>query len=163
MRNTRSRSLKYNSIQTFVFTIMVLLSFFGTACAKNIEAVDISGPCPQDRKTAQAPKSLYSKTNPVPPTAENFKLGKQLYQEKAKPIACKYCHGEKGNGMGDPDFESTPAARNFTCKETMNKIPDGQLFWVIRNGSPNTAMPLFSDLSDEQTWQLVHYIRQFSQ
>ncbi len=162
MLKKRSRSIKYDSIQTFVFTMMGLLLFFGTACAKNIEVVDASGPCPQDRKTADAPNSIYSKTNPVPPTAENIKFGEQLYQQKAKPIACKYCHGEKGDGMGDPDFESTPPARNFTCTETMNKIPDGQLFWVIKNGSPNTAMPLFSDLKDEQIWQLVHYIRQFS-
>ncbi len=143
---------------------MAALLFLGTACAENIEAVDVSGfSCPQDRKTAKAPGSEYSKPNPLPATSENIKLGELLYQQKAMPIACKYCHGEKGSGTGDPDFASTPPARNFACAETMHKISDGQLFWVIRNGSANTSMFAFGDLSDEDVWQLVLYTRQFAQ
>ena len=41
----------------------------------------------------------------------------------------------------------------------MNGIPDGQLFWIIRYGSPDTAMPPSNTLSDEQVWQLVNYLR----
>ncbi len=41
----------------------------------------------------------------------------------------------------------------------MESIPDGQLFWIIRNGSAGTGMPAFSDLGDEQIWQLVHFLR----
>ncbi|NIP99686.1 MAG: cytochrome C, partial [Nitrospinaceae bacterium] len=41
-------------------------------------------------------------------------------------------------------------------------IPDGQMFWIIKNGSPGTRMPAFGNLSDEQIWQLVLYIRQFA-
>jgi len=41
----------------------------------------------------------------------------------------------------------------------MNEIPDGQLYWVIKNGSPGTGMMSFAGLPDEQVWQLVHYIR----
>ena len=41
----------------------------------------------------------------------------------------------------------------------MNGIPDGQLFWIVRNGSPGTSMPDFRGLSDEQIWQLVLHLR----
>jgi len=45
----------------------------------------------------------------------------------------------------------------------MDSLPDGQLFWIIQNGSPGTAMPAFKGLADEQIWQLIHYIRHFSE
>lgn len=55
-----------------------------------------------------------------------------------------------------------PPPRNFACKETVNGIPDGQLFWIIRNGSPGTAMPSFEELTDEQIWQLVLFLRELA-
>lgn len=118
--------------------------------------------CPQARKTRSAPVKFLNMKNPIPPSATNLKAGKVLYQGKATPIACNTCHGINGDGNGDPDFQSHPSARNFTCKKTMELLPDGQLFWVIKNGSKNTSMFSFSDLSNNQVWQLIHYIRQFS-
>ena len=150
----------YSIYGLLIFAAVFLFS--GAACSRNMEAVDNSGPCPQERNTARAPDSAYSKANPLPATPETIQAGELLYQQKAAPIACKYCHGEKGDGQGDPDFAGNPPARNFACAETMNKISDGQLFWVIKNGSPNTSMPAFSGLSEEQAWQLVRYIRQFA-
>lgn len=126
------------------------------------ESKQVSGECPQKRNTPRAPSALYHRTNPLKPTAENLEKGKTLYQQTAKPLACKFCHGENGDGQGDPDFASTPPARNFTCAAQMNAIPDGQLFWVIQNGSPGTAMPAHPDLSENEMWQLVLYIRGFS-
>ena len=120
------------------------------------------GECPQTRKTPTAPKQFLVMKNPLPLNAETLKAGEALFQKQALPITCKTCHGVKGNGKGEPDFESTPAARNFTCVKTMETLTDGQLFWIIRNGSPNTSMFGFPDLSDKQVWQLVHYIRQFA-
>jgi mono/diheme cytochrome c family protein len=117
--------------------------------------------CPQTRKTPTAPQNYLSLQNPLPLNEKNLQSAEKLFQEKAKPIACKFCHGVTGNGEGDPDFESTPSARNFACAATMDILPDGQLFWAIRNGSKNTSMFSFSDLSDNQIWQLVHYIRAF--
>ncbi|GJL79560.1 MAG: hypothetical protein NPINA01_25490 [Nitrospinaceae bacterium] len=134
----------------------------GTVSADTVQAVDVSSACPQKRKTPKAPVKEYSRVNPLPGTPENIKAGEQIFLKKATPIACQFCHGVKGDSKGDPDFESKPAARNFTCSEMMEAIPDGQLFWVIKNGSPNTAMPAFSDLSEESVWQVIHYIRQFA-
>jgi hypothetical protein len=44
----------------------------------------------------------------------------------------------------------------------MAQISDGQLFWIIKNGSVGTSMPEFTDLSDKSIWQLIIYIREFS-
>ena len=148
---------RYSARCAGIFLIVFLL-IAGTACAQTLQAVDVSSECPQKRKTPKAPENIYTRSNPLAQTIENISLGEQSFQ-KASPIPCKTCHGLKGNGAGDPDFESTPPARNFTCSETMKVIPDGQLFWVIKNGSPKTSMPAFTDLSDEAVWQLVHYIR----
>lgn len=128
----------------------------------------LSGPvsaaeeCPQKRKTPTAPSNFLKMKNPVPLNDATLKAGESIFQLQGKPIACKVCHGEKGNGVAESDFESTPTPRNFACAQTMRTISDGQLFWIIRNGSPNTSMFAFPSLSDDQVWQLVHYIRRFS-
>jgi len=44
----------------------------------------------------------------------------------------------------------------------MNALPDGQLFWVIQNGSPGTGMLAFKGLKDEQIWQIILYIRELA-
>ena len=85
------------------------------------EQVASTEDCPQARKTPSAPEAIGNQANPVFASDISLQTGKKLY-ENAAPLACKLCHGEQGNGKGDPDFESTPAARNFTCAPTMNKI-----------------------------------------
>jgi mono/diheme cytochrome c family protein len=79
--------------------------------------------------------------------------------ETAKPLACMNCHGAKGNGAGALGAGLIPPPRNFTCGTTMKDIPDGQLFWIVKNGSPGTGMMPFSGLSDDEVWQLIHYLR----
>lgn len=118
--------------------------------------------CPQKRTTPTAPQVFLKLKNPVPLNDKTLKAGEKIFQLQGKPITCKTCHGEKGDGIAESGFESTPPPRNFTCAETMEALPDGQLFWIIRNGSPNTSMFAFPGLSDDQVWQLVHYIRRFS-
>jgi hypothetical protein len=52
-----------------------------------------------------------------------------------------------------------PSARNFAGAATVECIPDGQLLWIIKNGSSGTAIPPFDYLNDEEIWQLVIYLR----
>jgi mono/diheme cytochrome c family protein len=117
------------------------------------------GVCPQPRKTAKAPQEFLLKTNPLPATADSVNAGKALFQQSAQPVACAMCHGNKGDGQGFMGAALVPPPRNFTCETMMKDIPDGQLFWIIKNGSPGTGMMSFAGLPDEQVWQLIHYIR----
>lgn len=116
------------------------------------------GLCVQPRKTAKAPDDFLSKTNPLSSSAA-VKAGKELFLKTAQPVACVMCHGEQGDGKGLMGAALVPPPRNFTCGAMMKDIPDGQLFWVIKNGSPGTGMLAFGGLPDEQVWQLIHYIR----
>jgi mono/diheme cytochrome c family protein len=101
--------------------------------------------------------------NPLSASKANVNAGKNLFQETVQPLACKQCHGEQGDGQGPLGGGLIPAPRNFTCGQTMNDISDGQLFWVIKKGSPGTGMMAFAGLPDEQVWQLIQYIRTLAQ
>lgn len=118
-----------------------------------------SGVCPQPRKTVKAPGEVLSKTNPLPASGDMVEAGKALFQQTAQPVACAMCHGNKGDGQGFMGAGLIPQPRNFTCGAMMKDIPDGQLFWIIKNGSPGTGMMSFAGLPDERVWQLIHYIR----
>ena len=118
--------------------------------------------CGQDRKTTHAPAPIYQQPNPLSPTPENLAAGEVLYQKAAKPLACAKCHGEEGKGSGTMAKGMNPSPRDFTCSAMMKDLPDGQLFWVIKNGSKGTGMMPFATLTDDQIWQLILYIRKFS-
>ena len=122
-----------------------------------------SGVCPQPRKTAKAPADFLSKTNPFPNSDATIQAGKTLFLQTAQPVACAMCHGDKGNGQGFMGAGLIPPPRNFTCGSMMKDIPDGQLFWIIKNGSPGTGMMSFAGLPDEQVWELIHYVRSLGQ
>lgn len=117
--------------------------------------------CPQPRFTGQAPAELYARINPLEPSRGNRNAGRKLYHRLSNP-ACSVCHGEKGEGNGQLAEQFDPRPRNFACAATIDGIPDGQLHWIIQNGSPGTAMPPFGYLSDEEIWQLVIYLRYLS-
>jgi len=152
-------------------SLLLIFSLFFFACSSSavetkaeepVQIAQAKGKCPQPRKTPDAPAKYKGLSNPQPAEGGNLDAGKTLYQKTAKPFVCSTCHGADGSGMGDPDFESTPAARNFTCGKTMQSLSDGQLFWIIKNGSPNTSMPAHSNLTESDIWNLVLYIRKFS-
>jgi len=117
------------------------------------------GACVQPRKTTKAPEDFLTRTSPLPSSTSTIRAGKELFLRTAQPAACVMCHGEQGDGKGLMGAALVPPPRNFTCGMMMREIPDGQLFWIIKNGSMGTGMMAFSGLSDDQVWQLIHYIR----
>lgn len=141
----------------------------------------VAGRCPQPRETERAPDTYYVRTNPLPGTVENLERGRLLYQRDARPAPCASCHGADGGGQGPAGRDLVPPPRNFTCADTMRRIPDGQLYWVIERGSGTfhlparqaaqeierpgrgtrfTAMRAYrEDLSETDIWQIIMYIR----
>ena len=117
--------------------------------------------CPQPRFTGPAPPEFLERTNPRPADAPSGD-GERIYQGRGSGISCAKCHGEKGDGKGPMSHMFDPRPRNFQCAATVNGIPDGQLFWIIRYGSPGTSMPPHPKLSDDQIWQVVSYLRRLS-
>ena len=121
------------------------------------------GICPQPRFTTKAPDDIFNLKNPLEPTQRNLDEGEALFRVDAQPTACKVCHGVTGNGMGMMAPGLNPAPRNFTCAETMQDISDGQMFWVIKNGSRKTGMPAYPELTEQQVWMLVLHLRRLAQ
>lgn len=105
-----------------------------------------------------------SVTNPLPATPETIAKGKTLFEGKA---FCRACHGQDGKGILGPDIEpgslKGPLPRNFTDKAWQARRTDGELFWILKNGSPGTDMGSFVPLvvTEEEAWQLVLYVRSF--
>ncbi len=145
-----------NRIRVAIWTLLLALMIAvpGHAAHRNPPAAE----CPQPRFTGTAPEAIYSLTNPLKSSRSNRRAGRALYEEALQP-ACADCHGKKGEGNGQLAGQFDPRPRNFACRETINGISDGQLYWIVKNGSPGTAMPPFDFLEEEEIWQLVLYLR----
>jgi mono/diheme cytochrome c family protein len=122
-----------------------------------VNSAQAGAECPQPRKTKVAPSNVAKLDKTGGADVAN---GKKLYEKTAKPMACKNCHGDKGDGAGKLGAALKPKPRNFTCAETMKDISAGQMFWVIKNGSPGTGMaPHGKTLKDNEIWDVIKYIR----
>ena len=139
------------------FSLMVSLTAYAALAGRTANAAD-PGQCPQPRFTGKAPEEYLSRTNPV--SAESgAKAGEALFLGGQRSANCSICHGREGDGKGSLASQFDPPPRNFRCAQTIEGVPDGQLFWIIRFGSPGTAMPSHPRLSDEQVWQIVAFVR----
>lgn len=108
-------------------------------------------------------ESARAVTNPLPTTAELLQKGKALFEGKA---FCRACHGADGKGLGmDLDYSTFkgPLPRNFTDRMWQQARTDGELFWILKNGSPGTDMASFIPLvlTEEEAWQVLMYVRSF--
>lgn len=102
--------------------------------------------------------------NPLPATGETIEKGKTLFHGKA---FCVTCHGKDGKGFGgdiEPGTLKGPLPRNFTDREWQAVRTDGELFWILKNGSKGTAMASFVPriLTEEEAWQVLRYVRTFA-
>lgn len=87
--------------------------------------------------------------------------GKKLYEGKGQ---CSLCHGVNGKGDGPAaHMHGIHPPRNFTDCSFQKEREDGELFWIIKNGSPNTGMKSLipSMLTEEEGWKIVAYLRSF--
>ena len=94
-------------------------------------------------------------TNPLPASEETIATGKALFEHN-----CDFCHGATGLGDGKvaPFLGTTP--KDLTSSQ-MGSRSDGEFFLAISRGSG--SMPSFRvELSLEQRWALVHYVRTLS-
>jgi mono/diheme cytochrome c family protein len=99
-------------------------------------------------------------TSPWPESPEIIEKGKALYEGKG---SCVTCHGTTGRGDGPGGAGLDPSPRNFHHHGFWRHRTDGEIFWVIKHGSPGTGMIGFgSMLSDEEMWSIIQYERSFA-
>ena len=116
----------------------------------------------RDIKMPRAPAESSNLKNPFSHTPDIVAQGEAIYQGKG---TCFTCHGVTGKGDGPAGLELRPRPRDFTNPKFHELRTDGELFWVIRNGSSGTRMFSYSPsvITEEETWMVIHYLRTLPQ
>jgi alcohol dehydrogenase (cytochrome c) len=87
--------------------------------------------------------------NPFAANPDASTAGRKIYD-----AACQGCHGGEAHGSDRaPALGGAPAHGNA----------DGEIFQNIRAGIRGTAMPPFGQLTADQIWQVVSYIRSLAE
>ena len=94
--------------------------------------------------------------SPYPVTPERIEAGRKIYFGVG---FCVTCHSKDGTGVNLPGHPS----RDFTDAKWQKLRTDGELMWVLKNGSPGTGMPIRvgTDINEEDGWNVIQFIRTF--
>ena len=100
---------------------------------------------------------LQDMDNPFSPTIKNIEEGSKVYFGKG---LCVKCHGVNGKGIK----VSGHFPRDFTDAKWQDVRTDGEMMWVLKNGSPGTSMPIRVGkvISEEEGWKVILFIRTFA-
>ena len=126
--------------------------FVGVCAAVTLLSVAVVGAEEKDPlKPRVAPDQMAdakAMKNPVASTPESRAKGQALYE---------------GKGDGPAGAILNPSPRNFTNCKFHKKRKDGELFWVIKNGSPGTGMVSLvpAAITEEEAWTIINYERSF--
>ena len=97
-----------------------------------------------------------AKKNPVASTPEGLAEVRKLYSYN-----CAMCHGKAGDGKGDLAADMKLELRDWRDANTLEKVTDGELFWIISNGKGK--MPGEGDRTKERVrWNFVNLVRSFA-
>jgi len=113
----------------------------------------------QEKPTATEPKMTpedVAKKNPIPPTAESLAEVRKFFGYN-----CVMCHGKTGDGKGDLAADMKLELRDWRDPGSLEKMTDGELFWIISNGKGK--MPGNGDRDPEKMrWKYVNLVRSFA-
>ena len=91
-------------------------------------------------------------TSPVPYAVDAIARGKARFAQD-----CSSCHGAGARGNGPA--AAALAVKPVNLAEHALHHPQGNLFWWIAHGIPDTPMPAFSPrLSDNEIWEIVQFL-----
>lgn len=95
--------------------------------------------------------------NPIPATDENLLAGMKIFKD-----GCAGCHGDP-SGTSDYGASFYPNVPQFA--KAPPRLPDYQLFWIIRNGVRYSGMSAFDRqwhgdqaVSDEHIWKAATFL-----
>ena len=92
----------------------------------------------------KVPQSERERANPYAADGDAVVAGAILYKRN-----CASCHGDDADGIGRHPSLRTRRVHDAT---------DGDLHWLLTNGSLAHGMPSWSRLPDSQRWQLTRYL-----
>lgn len=104
---------------------------------------------------AAVARNAPSVPSPLLASEQNLMAGAKLYREM-----CARCHGaskEPENAYGQSFYPPAPQ-----LQLTGTSYTDRELFWIVKHGIRNTAMPAWGNiLSDQEIGQVVTLLRKF--
>lgn len=103
---------------------------------------DKAGPA---ARLGEAPPKARLMKNPMAGKPNSAAAGHKLFEEH-----CAECHGNDARGLG--------RAANLHSLGVQNS-PPGAIYWALRNGRIRHGMPSWSQLPDQEIWQLVTFIK----
>ncbi len=93
----------------------------------------------------KVPEAARVRTNPVASDPNAVAAGGKLFRHD-----CASCHGEDARGRG-----SRPSLHS----QRVHQASDGEIEWLLTNGSLAHGMPSWSRLPEMERWQIVSYLR----
>ena len=138
--------------------------FLGITAALMLMTATMAGAAEKDPLKPRVPADQMSDAkalkNPVASTPESIAKGKALFEGKG---TCFNCHGKEGKGDGPAGAILDPSPRDFSNCKFHKKRKDGELFWVIKNGSAGTGMVSLipAAINEEEAWNIINYERSF--
>ena len=125
-------------------------------CTVGVSLLVASWALPHGNKNWPVPEEAKKKTNPLAASPAALQAAKAIYDEK-----CAQCHGDAGKGDGSEAMMYDVKPADFTDAHMMGEMSDGEIFFKMSEG--RMPMPAFKkQLTEEQRWQLVHYVRTFA-
>ena len=101
------------------------------------------------------PLDVANVRDPVPPDDRSLAIGRDIYVAD-----CETCHGETGRGDGPTGLRLVPRPADLRIHTAPGVHTDGELFYWVSYGFPNSAMPAWKDvLTEEQRWSALNYAR----
>jgi mono/diheme cytochrome c family protein len=140
----------YGVSASLILVGMVMFTPVGLAYASH-------GDIYQSRVPASQLGAAVANLNPVPPGPDAVARGRAVYFGKG---LCTTCHSKDGTGAAFPGHRP----RDFTNKRWWDARSDGELMWVLKNGSPGTGMPprVGTVMTELEGWDAIHFIRSFA-
>lgn len=120
-------------------TLVAIVLAIGLSAAAGASASDKHGDWMQ-----RVPEKERTRPNPLAQDDAAVEAGGQIFASH-----CASCHGTKAEGKGRrPNLHS----------DRVRQATDGELQWLLRNGSLAAGMPSWSGLPEVQRWQLIRYL-----
>jgi mono/diheme cytochrome c family protein len=93
--------------------------------------------------------------NPVTGSEENLIAAAKLYRQM-----CSRCHGVSKDSDNSYGLSFYPPAPHLL--RSHQTYSDSEIFWIVKHGIRNTAMPAWGSLlSDQDVWQVVTLVQKF--
>jgi len=91
------------------------------------------------------PDGERQRVNPFAGQKDAIAAGNRIFVDH-----CAKCHGDDGTGR-----KKKPSLRT----ERVQKATDGEIFWLLKNGSLKHGMPSWSSMPEPMRWQVVAFVK----